>query len=128
MNFISKLFKKDTGVGNRLNPKDVKPGDEILIELDNAMYGFANVICLNNDPVTEKLLIEVEWSNKDEEDKIQKIIVPYNSKMLRNFHLLNQHSLNNEKNLKAQLKSALEEEDYTKVAEIQEKINKLNNA
>lgn len=126
MNFISKLFrKKHSTDNNRLSPKDVKPGDEICIEWDKAMYGFANVICINNDTLTKKLLLEVEWSN-NEEDKFQKIIVPYNSPKLKNFHLLNQQSLNNINNLQIQLKEALKDEDYKKVAEIQEKINKLN--
>lgn len=125
MNFISKLFKKDTS-SSRLSPKDVKPGDEILIEWDKAMYGFANVLCVNNDPLTKKLLLEINWDTKNDEDDIQKIIVLYDSKMLRNFHLLNQCSLNNENHLQSQLKNALKEENYSKVAEIQEKINKLN--
>ena len=126
MNFISKLFKKDTS--SRLSPKDVKSGDEILIEWDEAMYGFADVICINNDTLTKKLLLEINWDTKNDEDDIQKIIVSYDSKMLRNFHLLNQCSLNNENHLQTQLKNALKDENYTKVAEIQEKINKINNA
>lgn len=128
MNFISKLFKKDTSSSSRLSPKDVKSGDEILIEWDKAMYGFANVLCVNNDTLTKKLLLEINWDTKNDEDDIQKIIVSYDSKMLRNFHLLNQCSLNNENHLQTQLKNALKDENYTKVAEIQEKINKINNA
>ncbi len=129
MNFISKLFKKDTSSSSsRLSPKDVKSGDEILIEWDKAMYGFANVLSVNNDTLTKKLLLEINWDTKNDEDDIQKIIVSYDSKMLRNFHLLNQCSLNNENHLQTQLKNALKDENYTKVAEIQEKINKINNA
>lgn len=125
INFISKLFKKDTDTG-RLTPKDVKPGDSITIEYDKAMYGFADVKCINNDHLTRKLLLEIEWDNMEEGCKIQKIIVSYDSKMLKNFHLLNQYYLNNINSLQDQLKDALKVEDYEKVAQIQEKINKLN--
>lgn len=122
INFISKLFKKDTT--SRLNPKDVKPGDFICVELSKALNGMASAECLNNDPVTKKMLLEVVWEGEKEEDNhTERFIAEYRSKVFKNFHLLNSDT---EGSLKIKLQEAIEKECYEKAAEIKEKIKNLN--
>jgi len=122
MNFISKLFKKDTS--SRLSPKDVKPGDFICVELSKALNGMASAECLNNDPKTKKMLLEVVWEGEKEEDNhTERLIVEYSSKVFKNFHLLNSDT---EGSLKIKLQEAIEKECYEKAAEIREKIKNIN--
>jgi hypothetical protein len=132
---IKKLFNKIFGVDKtvRVHVKNVKPGDWIEIEWDRINGGIGSLKCINNDPKTKTILLEVTWDNvEDESDKKQKLIVRYNDYKLKNFHLLNQFKIkiedvdsNEIENLENMIQCALENEEYEKIEELKEKLNKL---
>ena len=51
---------------NRRLVKDVKPGDIIKIEWYKAVGRIVPLKCLNNDPETKKILLEIRWNNYKE--------------------------------------------------------------
>ncbi len=118
----------------RRQVKDVKPGEKILIEWSMIKEEMGNVICVNNDPETKKILIEIRWGNyKDLKIKeFQKAVFDYSDRELKNFHLLNSISHTQEadndtdiSSLQKRINEALEKEQYEIADELQKKIDKL---
>lgn len=125
--------KNKTQPQNRRQVKDVLPGDKIAIESIRFRGGIGVVRCLNNDVVTNKILIGIQWGNFKELgiQEHEQIILHYDGFELRNFHLLNQYPINvsyieDVDSLKKQLEEGLQKEDYENAKLIQEKIDKLS--
>lgn len=123
--FKSKKNVVESTCGRQL--KDVKRGDIILIEWDRILNGIGSVTCLNNDPITKKILLRAVWSPQM---TIELFILNYNSKELRNFSLLNPiletKVIDDDiTTLKEKLNQALANEEYEKANEIQLKINNI---
>jgi len=76
---------------NRRHVKDVKPDENIQIEWHRIAGGIGYVKCVNNDPETKKILIEVRWNNWEETNSPEKErkVFNYSDRELLNFHLLN---------------------------------------
>jgi hypothetical protein len=113
----------------RLHPKDVKPGDEIIIELFWVDPKICDVTCLNNDPLTQKMFVMVEFSD----GKNQKSIIGYDEYSFTNFHLLNEkvdekpeEETHDIASLQKSLNEALEKEEYEKAENLQKKIDSLS--
>ena len=117
----------------RLKLKDIEKGENVRIEWNRAKGGIAVLKCLNNDPKTKKILLEVRWSNY-KENKLQEheqILFSYKDKELKNYHILNtcmQPSGNEEdvNSLKEKIKEAIAKEDYEEVDRLQKKLDKLS--
>lgn len=133
--FFNSPSKPITSKPQRRYIKDVKPGENIQIEWYRIHAGIGQLKCLNNDPETKKILLQITWGNY-EELKIpekEKLILDYDSKELRNFHLLNQNVWKAESSednfdistLQKKMNEALEKEEYEKANELQKKIDKL---
>lgn len=89
-NFFSNFFNSNSNNPNRRHIKDVKPGEDIQIEWYRIKGEMGWLKCINNDPETKKILLEVTWANKKgRDDEKEKIILDYGSKELKNFNLLN---------------------------------------
>jgi hypothetical protein len=91
-NFLRKKhFDNLVQKSKRLCVKDVKPGEAIQIEWSKIKGNIGYVKCINNDPETEKILIEVRWGNYQEIncEEIERTVISYNDSRLKNFHLLN---------------------------------------
>lgn len=128
INFIKNKFKtKD----NRRYVKDVKPGDRVQIEWKRFLDNIGYLTCINNDPQTKKILLEVKWGNYEEAkcSQTQRIILSYSSKELQNFNLLNPHIKSGEKItleiLEEQLAEAIMLENYERAEVIKKMIEKL---
>lgn len=137
LNWVLKtFFTKDTETqSHRRQVKDVKAGEIIQIEWNRIHGGIGGIKCINNDPQTKKILLEVTWSNYEElgvEEK-ERLILGYNSKHLENFHLLNQirEDDDDEENdfdiatLQNKMNEAIEKEEYEKADKLQKKIDNL---
>jgi hypothetical protein len=76
---------------NRRTVKDVVPGENIQIEWHRIAGGIGYVKCINNDPKTKKILIEVTWNNWKEakSQKTERTVFNYSDIELSNFYLLN---------------------------------------
>ena len=118
----------------RLFLKDVKPGDRILVEWDKIKGKIGGMVCLNNDPETKKIFLQVKWSNYKEQKctQLEQIVLDYNSKELANFHLLNADTKQTAATerpeidiLVSQLQEAIAKENYEKAEELRKKIEKL---
>ena len=137
---ILSLFKRNKE--ERLNLRDVKVGQVIIIEYSKCAISICDLKCLNNDPKTKKILLEIEWNVYDDDDtkvigsRFEKLIFSYRDKEFKNFHLLNKVKLemsddddncidSEVANIKRKIASVIKKEDYTKAAEIREKIKKL---
>ena len=137
---ILSLFKRNKE--ERLNLKDVKVGQVIIIEYDKAAGFLANLKCLNNDPKTKKILLEIEWNVYNDDNtkvigsRFEKLVFSYSDKEFKNFHLLNKVKLkmsdddddnidSEVANIKRKIASVIKKEDYVKAAEIREKIKTL---
>ena len=95
-NFLRKKKSPNTNLvipgSGRLEVANVVPGNYIVIEYSGVLGGLATVKCLNNDPVTKKILVEIEWRNFEElkhKIRFEQMILDYDSSYLANFHLLN---------------------------------------
>lgn len=137
LNWVLKtFFVKDTETqSQRRQVKDVKAGEIIQIEWNRIHGGIGAIKCINNDPQTKKILLEVTWSNYEElgvEEK-EKLILGYNSNHLKNFHLLNQirEDDDDQENdfdiatLQKKMNEAIEKEEYEKADKLQKKIDNL---
>ena len=137
-----KLLKLLLGLFNNTKPqrrhiKDVKSGEIINIEWKERIKGgIGKAKCLNNDPKTKKILLEITWGNYIEAkvDEKEKFILNYNSEKLKNFYLLNQIEEQPKKSeeedydiatLQKKMNEALEKEEYEKASELQRKIDKI---
>lgn len=119
----------------RRHVKDIKPGESIQIEWYRIKGGIGNLKCINNDPQTKKILLQVTWGNYQEcgHPEKEKIILDYDSKELANFHLLNQAVEQAGPTdddcdiamLQKKMNEAMEKEEYEKASELQKKIDKL---
>lgn len=128
--------------------KDVKAGEFIKIEWSriknsNASgLGIGELKCINNDPETKKILLQVIWANYKENklEEREKVIFDYDGIELKNFHLLNEivepktpqktdddeHDIaKNLFKLQKQMNDALDKEEYREADELQKKIDKL---
>lgn len=111
--------------------EDVKIGEWIYVEWYRIEGKIGQMKCLNNDPLTKKILLEVVWSNRNNEK--QRVIFDYSGFELENFHLLNPFKeKKSEKiddtdiaSLQKRMNDALEKEEYEIAREIQNKIDKL---
>ncbi len=112
--------------------KDVKCGEDIQIEWYKIKGRIGYLKCINNDPQTKKILLEVTWANSKLKEQI---ILDYKSVELENFNLLNPpKTANNEPSpdddfdmatLQKKMNEALEKEEYEIADELQKKINKI---
>ncbi len=119
--------------------EDVKAGEMIQLEWYRIKGGIGYMWCVNNDPETKKILLEIKWGNYKEMgvNEKEKLILDYNSKELRNFHLLNaipsdtQESKDDKDDdfdiatLQKKMNEALDKEEYEIANELQKKIDKL---
>ncbi|HWY13221.1 MAG TPA: UvrB/UvrC motif-containing protein [Bacteroidia bacterium] len=131
----SALFGSKKNKPKRRYVKDVKTGDYIQIEWHRMKNGIGYIKCLNNDPETKKIFLEVRWGNYKEAgiEERQKLILDYKSIELMNFHLLNQvvnkpESTEDDSDiatLQKKMNEALDKEEYEKADELQKKINNL---
>lgn len=116
--------------------EDVKPGQYIKIEWYRIRHGIGFLKCVNNDPATKRILLQVQWNNYLEIGcyQYEEIVLKYSSDELANFNLLN--PLNNIEDdeeiddydisgLQKKLNAALEREDYETAEEMQRKIDKI---
>ena len=76
---------------NRRYVKDVNPGDIIQIEWYRYVGRIGHCKCINNDPETEKILLEFTWSNYKQIgcSEKERAVFNYKDNELANFHLLN---------------------------------------
>jgi hypothetical protein len=132
-NFLRK--KQSTQKSTRRCVKDVEPGQIIYIEWYKISGNIGQVKCINNDPETKKILIEVTWSNYKEINcnEKERAVIEYSDSRLKNFHLLNEITMpkNNSDSdsyiaiLQKEMNEALKKEDYEIADELQKKINKI---
>jgi len=143
---LSMLFPRETGKlaepvkPPRKHPSDVKNGEHIYIEWSKIKGGLGHVLCVNNDPETESMLLEVNWRNaKDPDLKTERFIAKYCDSRLKNFHLLNSITIPDKddddsdddsdetelESLQNELDDAIKNEDYEKAKNIKSKIDKL---
>lgn len=110
--------------------KDVKPNEWIIIEWYRFRGGVARLRCVNNDPETRKIWLEINWRNSPKEQ----LILDYMDDRLVNFHLLNQVINPRAEDggeefdltiLQKKMNEAIEKEEYEKAEDYQRKINKL---
>ncbi len=115
----------------RCHVKDVKPGEFIYIEWNRIHGNIGRVKCLANDPETQRILIEVNWSNI--EPSVEQVIFKYNSEELKNFHLLNmvdrldtttEEDKSPLEELQKKLKEAISIENYEEAEILKKKIEK----
>lgn len=136
--FKSKLSPQSPPKPTRRYVKDVKPGETIQIEWYRILGGIGKIDCLNNDPITKKILLQVHWKNHEQNNvpEYEKLILDYDSKELANFHLINQLPIDKQKSenegndydiatLQKQMNDALSKEDYETADKLQKKIDKL---
>ena len=110
--------------------KDVKPDECINIEWYRFRGGIAQVKCLNNDPETRKIWLEINWINLPKEH----LVLDYRDDKLANFHLLNQVIVEGESSeedfdlitLTKKMNECIDREEYEKAEEYQSKINNLS--
>lgn len=126
------LFKTGTPViEKRRYIEDVKPGESILIEWSRIIGNIGYLKCINNDPKTKRIFLEVTWGNYEKARCKEKemLLLDYDSKELQNFHLLNQYRYVEQSDdiatLKKKLKEAIKNEEYEKASELQKKINNI---
>jgi len=137
--FLTKL--KKSAEPTRRYLKDVVIGEYIQIEWSRAEGGLCSMKCVNNDPKTKTILLEIRWSNyKDARClEYQKIVLDYDDDKLKNFHLLNtykeqvrQKTKDKEDDddtdiatLQKKMNDAINNEEYEKAEKLQKKIDKL---
>lgn len=116
----------------RAHVKNVLPGDIIYIESPMSTEATSGVKCINNDPVTKKILVEFAWDNHHElgVPETERQVLRYNSRELENFHLLNstpgeQELENDLSSLQKRLAHTIRNQQYELANEIQKKINQL---
>ena len=116
--------------------KDVKVGDVIQIEWDRIKNGIGELVCLNNDPEKQVILLQVTWKNYEELkcDKKEKLVLNYDSKELANFNLLNpikEPTPEKPKDLLTELNEklaiAVKDENYSEAVRLRDEIHKLGN-
>ncbi len=138
--FILKLFGYNNPMKykNRKQLKDVVAGEYIVIEWSRIQNNIGRLKCLNNDPFTKKIFLQVRWNNFKEYncDETELIIFSYNDKVFKNFSLLNPINMGNINEefddediieLQNEMNQAIESEDYEKAELLQKKIDKLSN-
>lgn len=143
MQFFKEVFSPSKNIPKKPSPparkriEDVKADDVITIE----WYRFANsgigkTTCINNDPKTRKILLQVRWSNFEQYkiNEYESIILDYDDFKLKNFHLLNstgqQENVKQEYNLsdlQKKMNEALDAEKYEEADKLQKQIDKLVN-
>lgn len=110
--------------------KDVKPNELVTIEWYRFQGGTSKLRCVNNDPETRKIWLEINWTNAPKEQ----LILDYRDDKLANFHLLNE-VINPSKQdreeefdlptLHKKMNEAIDKEEYERAEEYQKKIDKL---
>lgn len=114
--------------------EDVKIGQHIWVEWYRIKGRLGEMKCLNNDPYTRKILLEVNWfKGEGKPNTLQRVIFDYDGDELKNFHLLNPLKNNESEeiddtdiaSLQKRMNDALEKEEYEIAREIQNKIDKL---
>lgn len=135
----SDLFKSEEKRPNSNQPQkrryveDVKIGQHIWVEWYKIKGRLGEMKCLNNDPLTKKILLEINWDNGEgKPNTLQRVIFDYDGDELKNFHLLNPIKKKKEEvddtdiaSLQKRMNDALEKEEYEVAREIQNKIDKL---
>lgn len=129
-------IKEKPTQNKRKEIKDIQPNEMIKIEYWKISGDhIGSVKCINNDPLTKKILVEVKWKNYIEanSDEFEKFILEYKSDELKNFNLLNdiQHNpkiILDETRITDLLKEkfkAIENEEYEKADTLQKHIDNL---
>ena len=137
LDILKKIFKIKPKPP-RLYLKDICRGDSIYIEWEKIHGRIGKVVCMNNDQLTRKILLQVKWDNAKEmgTDEFETFIADYSDTRLKNLHLLNSYNydLEGEENevdsiekLQEKIKEAISNEEYEKAREYQNIINKLTN-
>jgi hypothetical protein len=113
---------------SRRHIRDVKPGDRIIIEHWRMLKKHGQVLCINNDPISEKIFIRINWAGEDPEESI----FSYDDDCFKNFNLLNPLKLNEDQEeifdialLQKKINEALEKEEYENIEKWQKQIDKL---
>jgi hypothetical protein len=103
---------------------ELKPNDRVFVRLPaifNDVNTIEQVLVINNDPATHKLLIEIEWADRDE-----RIVVHYGH--LKDFALMNPKGFVYDiPTLKRKIEDAVKCDDYEKAAEYQKDIDRQIN-
>jgi|ERR1035437_1683855 hypothetical protein len=94
---LSWLFGIEDGKkSTRLHVSDVEIGEDIFIEWWKIENKIGEARCIGNDIETKKILVEISWTNGEKE----KVILNYSGDELKNFHLLNVHRLDHQRDEK----------------------------
>lgn len=134
--YFKTFFEKFTKKEKRRSVSTVKPGEYIRIEWSRIKSGIGYLQCLNNDPKTKKIFLEVTWNNSKDLncDPKEQLVLSYSSKELKNFHLINPQieipeteNDNDITSLQKRIDDAILNEEYEVANELQKKINKLQN-
>lgn len=83
---IFQIFSSSTPKDNRYTLDKVKGNDLIMIEWNRIQGGIGPIKCINNDPKTKKILLQMRWRDGTLDTPI---IKDYSDSMFKNFHLLN---------------------------------------
>lgn len=122
--------KKTPPDPSRLHPSQIKAGEVVVIEHNHSQGGIVNyALCISNDPVSKKVLIEIDWSGEGR----QRYICEYSSYHFKNFHLLNldkrkateSRKSYNIAELQAMMNRAIEDEEFEKIPGLQKQIDDL---
>lgn len=116
----------------RYELKDVKPGQKIQIEWRRIEGKLGYLECINNDPFSQKILLQVRWENYKEIKchEFQNLIFSYNDEVFDNFHLLNSKPKEPTIDfhlsfIEQKMNDALKNENYELAEKIKQKINKI---
>lgn len=124
--FFNFFKKKESNESLRRKVDDVKPGECITIEWHKIQNSIGELMCLNNDPETKTILLEVTWNNKN--NAKERLVLKYDSLELKNFHLLNYKRkikvpVDTLTSLQKELQKAIDVEDYMKASKLQKQID-----
>ena len=116
--------------------KDVKKGEIVRIEWSIVKGSVASPICVNNDPATKTIWLEITWDNWEEYNRLPKeqLVLDYLDMRLINFSVLNPEIVlappvpeetTALETLRNVIKTSLEKEEYEKVRAIKTKLEAL---
>lgn len=127
---------------NRKRLIDIKPNEIVTVESSIFLGRIGKLTCINNDPYTQKIVLQIAWTNHSV-FKTEILILDYDDDMFDNFHLLNSvnvpapikkgdEHMDSENpddydiaKLQAMINKKLDSNDHTGIDELQKKIDKL---
>ncbi len=124
----------------RLKPCDIKYNDVIRCYLDKYDLEDGRVrsaTCISNDKQTESMLLKYTFLSRDQHGVYKNFpaekVFNYNSFTFNNFHVLNPHlhkkelPIDNLQKLQKQVKEAIQSENWQRVDNLNDEIEKLGN-